>query len=164
MENNLNTVDKIVLFIPRNVIEANDHSFVLNIFDEVFRNPALIPKFKNQVTIGFDGYDNDPKEVFEITAVRNYIQQLTTKFPYWLYFLSLDDHSLQIMMLILCKFEKVHDGWKVKLYEEDFDKVLTYLHVNLTQLYDKFSLPRGEIIPLISKVADYLEKYGLWMR
>ena len=57
METNLNTVDKIVLFIPRNVIEANDHSFVLNIFDEVFKNPVLIPKFKNQVTIGFDGYD-----------------------------------------------------------------------------------------------------------
>jgi len=102
METNLNTIDKIVLFIPKKVIEANDCSFVLNIFDDVLKDPRFICKFKNQVTIGFDGYDDNAKEVFEIAAIRNYIQHLTLKFPYWFYFISLDDgHSLRILMLIL---------------------------------------------------------------
>jgi hypothetical protein len=112
MSKSLQNTDKIVLFIPRSAVDENDYSFVLDIFKPVLKEPKLIRKFKNQVTIGFDGYDHDPKEVFEITAIRNYIQHLTTKFPYWFYSLSLEDHSLWTMMLILCKFEKVHDGWQ----------------------------------------------------
>ena len=79
MKTNLKTADKIILFIPKKIIEANDYSFVLKIFDDVLKDPALIRKFKNQVTIGFDGYDDEPKEVFEINEVRNYIQHLSLR-------------------------------------------------------------------------------------
>ncbi len=88
MKTNLKTVDKIDLFISKKVIEANDYSFVLNIFDHVLNVPALVRKFKNQVSIGFDGYDDDPKEVFEFNEIRNYIQRpkhraMLYKRPVW---------------------------------------------------------------------------------
>ena len=67
------------------------------------------------------------------------------------------------MMLILCKFEKVHDGWKVKLNKDDFYKAEIVLHVNLTKFYEKYNLPRSEIIPLIQDIAKYLKKNGVWV-
>jgi len=75
MKTNLKNVDKIVIFIPKKVIGANDYSFVLNIFDDILNAPALIHKFKNQVLIGFYGYDDDPKEVFVFNEIRNYFQR-----------------------------------------------------------------------------------------
>ena len=158
MKTNLKIADKIVLFIPQKVIEANDYSFVLNIFDDVLKDLSLIRKFKNQVTIGFDGYDDEPKEVFEITAIRNYIQQLTLKFPYWFYFINLDDHSLRILMLILCKFDKIHDGWKVKINHEELDTVTAHLLKHLITFYENNSLPEQESVPQIGNIMDRLVK------
>jgi hypothetical protein len=161
MKTNLKTADKIILFIPKKIIEANDYSFVLKIFDDVLKDPALIRKFKNQVTIGFDGYDDEPKEVFEINEVRNYIQHLTTKFPYWFYFLSLDDHSLWMTMLILCKFEKVHGGWQARISRREMNVVLTYLHKHWFEFYEKYGLPKREMTPQAKKINKYMEEFKL---
>lgn len=158
MENKLTSVDKIVLFIPKRIIEANDYSFVLNIFTDVLKDPALIRKFKNQVTIGFDGYDDDPKEVFEITEIRNYIQQLTLKFPYWFYFTNLEDHSFRDLILILCKFDKIHDGWKIKLNHEELDTITVHLLKHLITFYEENRLPEQESVQQIGKIMDCLVK------
>ena len=158
METNLKTVDKIVLFIPKKVIEANDYSFVLNIFDDVLKDPELIRKFKNQVTIGFDGYDDDPKEVFEISQIRNYIQHLTLKFSNWFYFLNLGDHSLGLMMVILCKFEKINKSWKIRINPKDFDEVTVHLLKELLKFYENYKLPQEEIIPQIGRILERLTR------
>jgi len=158
METNLYTADKIILFIPKNVIDANDYSFALNIFDDVLKNPALIRKFKNQVTIGFDGYDDDSKEVFEIIAIRNFIQQLTLEFPFWFYFINLEDHSLRILLLILCKFDKIHDGWKIRINHDELDTVTHHLLKNLITFYTEYRLPEQESVPQIGKILDCIVK------
>ena len=158
MNTNLKTTDKIILFIPKKVIEANDYLFVLSFFDDILKDPELIRKFKNQVTIGFDGYDNESKEVFENSQIRNFIQHLTLKFPLWFYFLNLDDHSLGLMMIILCKFEKLHDGWKVRIKPEDFDEVTVHLIKELMKFYKDYNLPEEESIPQIGRILERLAR------
>jgi hypothetical protein len=43
-------------------------------------------KFFERVEIGFSGYNQDPRELYEIVEVRHCINKLDDQFPFWLIF------------------------------------------------------------------------------
>lgn len=51
-----------------------------------------------RVDIAFYGYDDDPRELFEIQEVRQYVSDLDVKFPFWLFFLSKKHLGLQCLL------------------------------------------------------------------
>jgi hypothetical protein len=56
--------------------------------------------YQERVDIGFDGYNEDPRELGEISEVREYVNKLDEKFPFWLFFLS--KHFLGLQCIIYC--------------------------------------------------------------
>jgi hypothetical protein len=69
------------------------------------------------LVFGIGGYDADPRELFEIAAVRTWMQMLDREFPYWFYFMDLGPRStLSFVTFSLCRYDKVPGG---KLVDRD---------------------------------------------
>ena len=76
---NPNDFDCIVIFIPKSVIEQQDLDFTLSGLENLLVDDETIRKSKGKVVIGFDVYDDDTWELYEIDEVRDYIKALTLK-------------------------------------------------------------------------------------
>lgn len=84
-----------MLVVSRRAVEGGDITEVLPALTRLLASPDLARGYRRQVDIAFHGYDNDPRELFEITEVRSFVYALDAEFPYWLYFLTLGGFGLQ---------------------------------------------------------------------
>lgn len=63
-----------------------------------------------RVTLVVDGYNDDPRELFEVPEVRRYFKTLDEKWPYWFFFLSQAEDSIQMLESCLCDTVEVVPG------------------------------------------------------
>lgn len=49
-----------------------------------------------------DGYDDDPRELYMIPAVRCFFADRRSTWPYWLYFFTLETDVLLTLYLLMC--------------------------------------------------------------
>jgi hypothetical protein len=150
--------DCIVLLIPKSVVEQQDLDFTLSGLEKLLVNEETIQKSKNKLTVGFDGYDDDPRELYEIDEVRDYIQAITEKFPYWFYFCSTKDHSLWIILMAHCKFRKFGPG-AAKVETKDARKIMAYLFSNLNEFLEKHNLGQSELKSLTKEIREYFSSH-----
>lgn len=109
----LNTdVDSIILEIARDDIENNDISSILTSLNSLLESREKVIKFCGRVTIGVEGYDNDPRELFEINEVRSFLKKLDVEFPYWFYFIVRDDGGSNLGFISRCigEWNKISPG------------------------------------------------------
>ena len=91
--------DFVHIVVSRSEVEAVDTSAPLAALNQLISTEESIRDFRQRVNISFHGYENTREELFEIPEVRSYVHALDAKFPYWLYFLSLDCEGLQCLAL-----------------------------------------------------------------
>lgn len=68
----------------------------------------MITKSRGKISFFIDGYDNDPREIYEIPEVRTWIKLVVPTFKYWGYFLNMDAYLKRktgFMFLLLCSVE-----------------------------------------------------------
>ena len=151
---NPNDFDCIVFLIPKRVVEEQDLDFMLSVLNKLLVDKHTIRKSKDKVTVGFDGYDDDPREVYEIDPIRDYLQAVTLKFPYWYYFCSKSEHSLWIILMCHCRFRKFGPG-AAKVETEDFRKIMASLFINLNEFFEKYNLGEDELKSLSAQIGEY---------
>jgi hypothetical protein len=61
-----------------------------------------VRNFKSKLVIQVDGYDDDPREIFEIPAVKVYYTKVFAKYPHLIYFLSPYQSSDAWVLCCLC--------------------------------------------------------------
>jgi serine/threonine protein kinase len=93
---------------------------------------------RGRVTLSFEGYDNDPRDLYDISEVRSYVSALDQAFPYWFYFADLNNDTVKLLALCLCRVVKVGNGSKP--HTEDFQKFLFDHTIALNQFCDTFVL------------------------
>ena len=103
-------VDWLGVAVSRDDVESNDISSTLGTLSSLLVDDATVRKFQERVNISFDGFDHDPREVYEIPEIRRFCAELDKSFPYWLYFLSTEDSSLKMMAFCLCRVKKKAPG------------------------------------------------------
>lgn len=84
---------------------------------------------RNRIRMEVSGYEEDPRELFEIEEVRDYFQKLFEENEglfYWI-----DVHSDTFMLLGLMLFEPLRDGETAGLSPEDLQE---YLRMGLSGL------------------------------
>ncbi len=146
--------DCIVILIPKSVIEQQDLDFTLSGLNKLLIDRETIRKSRGKLIVGIDGYDDDSREVYEILEVREYIQSVTFKFPYWFHFCSTKDHCLWIIFLSHCRFRKFGPG-AAKIESEDVVKLMEYLFSHLNGFYRKHNLDESELISISRDVGEY---------
>ncbi|MGH7309941.1 MAG: chlororespiratory reduction 6 domain-containing protein [Candidatus Rokuibacteriota bacterium] len=88
-------IDPLVVVVGRSDVEAGDIQPTLRILFRLLADAVTVREYRERVDMAFQGYDADPRELFEIPEVRRFVAALDDAFPYWLYFLSREYMGLQ---------------------------------------------------------------------
>jgi hypothetical protein len=98
---NVLNCDFLTVVISRQQVETGNISEPLGVLRQLLNREAAI-KFCERVEIGVAGFDDDPRELYEIEEVRSFVYKLDSEFPYWLYFLTKRGTGLSFIMSCFC--------------------------------------------------------------
>lgn len=148
-------VDFLTVVISKDEILRRDTSESMKVFRQLLSSPEIAKSFRERVEISFEGYNNSRDELWEIPEVRNYVIQLDSEFPYWLYFLSKKGTGLYA--IIRC-FLLPHLNPKA---EKDINapRLQSYLETRgfpaMNQLCERFDISEVENIEMTNRFTDY---------
>jgi hypothetical protein len=103
-------IDWLGVVVARRDVERVAIGDTLSTLQSVLADTETARLFQGRVDIGFEGWDDDPRELYEIPEVRTFLQRLDTEWPYWLYFLSTDLQTLRMVTLCLCQATRAESG------------------------------------------------------
>lgn len=108
----MDDIDLLNIVIAREDIEKGDITDTLDLLNSILINRETILKFCGRVAVFVEGYDSDPRELFEIDEVRSFLSKLNDEFPYWFYFIVRDDggSNLGFISRCLCEWKKISPG------------------------------------------------------
>jgi len=103
-------VDALVIHASRAEIESGDIQPALTMLEKLL-SPEVARRTRGRLIFGVYGYDDDPRELYQISEVRAWMHKLDRAFPYWFYFMDTGPHStLPFVAFSLCRIEKVPGG------------------------------------------------------
>jgi len=102
--------EPIYLVFSREQIVAGDIQEPLTVLQQLVADPGKAIAASGRISLVIDGYNQDPRELFEIPEVRRYIQLLDASWTYWFFFLSQADDSIKILESCLCDSIEVVPG------------------------------------------------------
>ena len=92
--------DLVVYQFSRPKVENADFSHFLSLYGpEKLPSGRRLREMMNTLTFMIEGFDDDPREVHSIPAIRRFYAAFHEAWPYWLYFCNLDLQELQMMVL-----------------------------------------------------------------
>jgi hypothetical protein len=116
--------------------------------------PENVRRFQRKVFLYIDGYDDDPRDLWEVEEVRRWAQVLDVAFPFWFYFLQLGPRSsLQWIAFTLCPYRKVPEGKMID--PNDMDRFVKWHLFALANLCAIHHVAPEEMDRLAKGVHDF---------
>lgn len=132
-------------------IEPMDSIDIEDLFRRLARTDAFALANQGKVELWFMGYDDDPREVWEIPEVIAFLQYIESLCKYWFFFLrtEMPTCGLPIFVYSLCNAERIGEeaGSNVSL-QLDMDELNRVLRRNygwLNEIADRLQYPEAEI-------------------
>ena len=97
--------ERVVFLITKSEVLAGDVSRLQDFFRMFEAAPDVLPAIRNKLALAVHGYNEDPREVFEIPEVRKWFAIAEPSVLGWSYFLDLNPrHStLKVFLMCTCK-------------------------------------------------------------
>ncbi|NMQ06305.1 hypothetical protein E4Q08_14120 [Candidatus Accumulibacter phosphatis] len=102
--------DPVILMFSRLQVETCDVDEPLELLRSLTADRDVAIKFCGRISLVVDGYNDDPRELFEIPEVRAYVDRLDREWSYWFFFLSQADESIKLLESCLCETIEVVPG------------------------------------------------------
>ena len=95
--------DSLSFVIDKEAIENLDFSMITDFIEDREFNEILLYEAVGTLNISFYGYDDDPREIFEVPEIQKWVKtsMLEEKIP-WFFFLSTSETSQSLKALALC--------------------------------------------------------------
>ena len=103
--------EPVILMFSRQQVEAGDISETLALLRRLTAERQTAIDFCGRISLAVDGYNDDPRELFEVPEVRAYIKRLDQAWPSWFFFLSQADESVKLLERCLCETIEVVPTW-----------------------------------------------------
>jgi len=100
----------VILLFSRSQVETCDVDEPLQLLRRLTEGRQTAIDFCGRISLVVDGYNDDPRELFEVPQVRAYIRRLDQAWPYWIFFLSQVDESIKLLESCLCETIEVVPG------------------------------------------------------
>lgn len=136
--------EPIFLVISREQIDEMNLHEPLTVLRQLAGNPEKAIAACGRISLVIDGYNTDPRELFEIPEVRRYILQLDALWPYWFFFLSQADDSIKVIESCLCDSIEVVPG-VTSIDTEQLNVCLTRHFSALNSYCEALNLPESKI-------------------
>lgn len=150
-------VDFLSVGVDRKDVERCDLETTLRTLKHLLQDRWTVQNFRGRLDLGFFGYDDDPRELYEIEDVRRFACELDKKFPFWLYFINLHNGTLTLILLCLCQYSKGPNGMLV-LEEGERERFLVEHYTAVNWLFVTYGLDDKDNEALTMQVSDYFEK------
>jgi len=102
--------EPVILMFSRNQVETGDIDDPLDLLRALTADRRTALDFCGRVSLVVDGYNDDPRELFEVPEVRAYVKCLDQAWPNWFFFLSQADESIKLLESCLCETIEVIPG------------------------------------------------------
>lgn len=99
--------DVVIIEITRECIEQCYVASTLEKLYAITDTPARIIRYRDNMLFSVGGYDDDPRELYEIPEVCVFFRTLTASWPYWVWFLNHQSGLLVTLMTMLCGYTEV---------------------------------------------------------
>jgi hypothetical protein len=152
-------VDSIVLVVSRDEVQELDLTGCLGVLDSLIESRERAMRFRDQVVFGVDGYNDDPRELFEIPEVRTFVRELDARWPYWFFFLSKTTDALKMIMLSLSRYQRVGGGL-ARYDPKDFELFLVSHFVALNRIFDRFDFDQVLNEEMSEALINYFTSEG----
>ena len=147
--------DFLMLGVSRGEVESGDISGPLSVLQGMLDRESAI-QYCERVDICVGGYDDDPRELYEIPEVRDFMHKLDAEFPYWLYFLSKGGSGLLVVLLCFCSPHLAEDVrqriWKQQIADYLINRGLPAMN----QICHHVGCSEAEIRQLTERVTKYI--------
>jgi hypothetical protein len=124
-------------------------------------DPKEAVRYKNNVTLSFQGYDEDPRALFQIEEVRQFVQSLNAKWYMWFFFMTKEVpiSPLAVITLCLCRYRRSPLGLFVPVREDS--KKFFWFHFGALRAVCKINNVSSEQTEtVVNEVIDYSMKVG----
>lgn len=102
--------EPVILVFSRRQVEERDLSEPLEFLRRLTASREVALEFSGRISLVVDGYNDDPRELFEIPEVRSFLQRLDLEWPHWFFFLSQADPSIQCLESCLADTIEIAPG------------------------------------------------------
>lgn len=147
--------DLVIIGIGRDKVESNDISLALSTLTDLFAGPNTVRRLQGRVSILFEGYDDDPREVYEIPEVRRFLGTLDRRFPYWLYFLTTIQNNLRVVTFCLVRVRVLGPG-QIWVDTDDLERFLLSHLSAMNTVFDRYSLGEEAKLAHTERVCEHL--------
>lgn len=152
--------EPVVLLISRREIEFSDVCSVVDRLLTQFRDPQSIWRYRGQLTLVIDGYNQDPRELVDIREVRSFLQEFDRHWPYWAFFFNQVDDSIKLYLSCLCGSAYLGGG-AVEIDGKKLGDALMRGFTAMNSIFDDHRFPEDELETMSMGVIEVVEQAGL---
>jgi hypothetical protein len=154
------TVDERPSFVHivarRHEVEKCKIEPTLSVLQLLTSDPETALRHKNNVTLSFQGYDQDPRGLFQIEEVRQFVERLNAKWYMWFFFMTKDVNisPLAAVTLCLCRYKRSRAG-RFQPVVADAKRLFTYHFTALRFMCKTCNLSDEQTEAAVEEVIDY---------
>ena len=146
-------IDMLVVEASREYVEAGNILPVLKILNTLIE-PDNIKKFSDRMMFCISGFDNDPRELAEISEVRIFMKKLDSEWPFWFVFASPYCLTLKFLAFTLSKVQKDAHG-QMFMESSDLVKFMFEHFAAMNIMQDKGWISEADNIHVSKKIEKY---------
>lgn len=124
-------------WIDRHDIEARDISNTLSFLNDLVSSREVCMGLAERVELSVHGYDDDPRELYEIPEVVTFLRALDKAWPFWMLFQHPKLSWLQVLSVCLCA--RLEEG-NLMVDPELMRRCMERWFVSLNELSHKFAI------------------------
>jgi hypothetical protein len=150
----------VVLMFSRREVEASDPGPAVARLNTLFNSREAIWRYRGQVALVVDGYDDDPRELVDVSEVRTFLARFTQAWPYWAYYFNQVDDSIKLLAACLCARRLLGAGH----LEIDPDKLGVFLadgFAAMNTVFDEHGFPESELQNITEGVIEVITQAGM---
>jgi hypothetical protein len=150
------------IFITRPEVEAGDISDTLLILQSLLDDRRNVLQQQNKIRVFVNGYDGDPRELWDIAEVRAFYRKLDEKFSYWFWFCDKTDVSLKVISDCLYQPTGTAKEQRQTVALIDDAELATFMRRHyqaVNELCENYNIPDAERLKVLEAVENYFEQY-----
>ena len=152
--------EPVFLMFSRRQIEACDVDEPVAYLRGVSADRHAALELCGRISLIVDGYNDDPRELFEIPEVRAYIKHLDQEWPYWFFFLSQADESIKLLESCLCDTIEVIPG-VASIDLEQMEHALSRHFSAMNRLCADLSVPEEICEEVAEGIISFIHNAGV---
>jgi hypothetical protein len=145
--------------IGRTAVEEEDLASVLGQLRLLSATREDCWLYRGQLSIAFDGYDSDARELIEIPEVRTFVVGLHSAWPYWAFFLNQLDHTINLWVACLCG-DEFAGGGQVQIDVQKLRDLLIHGLNGMNTLFLKHGFPEKDLSVQSEGLARMFSEIG----